>query len=101
MPQTQADQHLLLLQVSAVFQLVSSRKHKAEILAERSNAGWLIEHHLARFIVGQDPRSINKMNDQMHRACVPTTLILYQLTSFRQIHVLWSQRLARRCYQCC
>jgi len=29
---------------------------------------YLIEHHLARFIIGQDPRNINIMNDQMQRA---------------------------------
>jgi len=34
-------------------------------------AGWLIKHHFARFLVGQDARNINLMWDQMYRASLP------------------------------
>ena len=34
-------------------------------------AGWLIKHHFARFLVGQDARNINLIWDQMYRASLP------------------------------
>jgi L-rhamnonate dehydratase len=34
-------------------------------------AGWLIKHHFARFLVGQDSRNINLIWDQMYRASLP------------------------------
>lgn len=34
-------------------------------------AGWLIKHHFARFIVGQDARNTNLIWDQMYRASLP------------------------------
>jgi len=33
-------------------------------------ACWLIEQHFTRFIIGQDPRDINKMWDQMYRSSI-------------------------------
>ena len=34
-------------------------------------AGWLIENHFARFVVGQDARNTNLIWDQMYRASLP------------------------------
>ncbi|MBC7738686.1 MAG: L-rhamnonate dehydratase, partial [Candidatus Saccharibacteria bacterium] len=34
-------------------------------------AGWLIKHHFARFLIGQDARNINLIWDQMYRASLP------------------------------
>jgi L-rhamnonate dehydratase len=34
-------------------------------------ACWLIEHHLKRFVVGQDPRNVETIWDQMWRASLP------------------------------
>lgn len=34
-------------------------------------AAWLIRHHFARFLVGQDARNINLIWDQMYRASLP------------------------------
>ena len=34
-------------------------------------AGWLLEHHFARFVVGQDARNTNLIWDQMYRASLP------------------------------
>jgi L-rhamnonate dehydratase len=32
---------------------------------------WLVKHHFARFVVGQDVRNINRINDQILRASMP------------------------------
>lgn len=34
-------------------------------------AAWLIRHHFARFLIGQDARNINAIWDQMYRASLP------------------------------
>ncbi|WDR02318.1 L-rhamnonate dehydratase [Devosia algicola] len=34
-------------------------------------AAWLIKHHFARFLVGQDARNINQIWDQLYRASLP------------------------------
>ena len=34
-------------------------------------AAWLIRHHFARFLIGQDARNINLIWDQMYRASLP------------------------------
>lgn len=34
-------------------------------------AAWLIKHHFARFLVGQDARNINRIWDQTYRASLP------------------------------
>jgi len=34
-------------------------------------AGWLIKHHFARFLLGEDARNINRLWDQMYRASLP------------------------------
>ncbi|WP_375451356.1 L-rhamnonate dehydratase [uncultured Devosia sp.] len=34
-------------------------------------AAWLIKHHFARFIVGQDARNLNAIWDQLYRASLP------------------------------
>lgn len=34
-------------------------------------AAWLIKHHLSRFIAGEDARNINRIWDQLYRACLP------------------------------
>jgi L-rhamnonate dehydratase len=34
-------------------------------------AAWLIKHHFARFLVGEDARNINRIWDEMYRASLP------------------------------
>ncbi len=34
-------------------------------------AAWLVRHHFARFLVGQDARNINQIWDQLYRASLP------------------------------
>ncbi|MCP4384764.1 MAG: L-rhamnonate dehydratase [Hyphomicrobiales bacterium] len=34
-------------------------------------AAWLIHHHFARFLIGQDARNLNRIWDQMYRASLP------------------------------
>jgi L-rhamnonate dehydratase len=34
-------------------------------------AAWLIKNHFARFLIGQDARSVNKIWDQLYRASMP------------------------------
>lgn len=34
-------------------------------------AAWIVQHHFARFLVGQDARNINLIWDQMYRASLP------------------------------
>ncbi len=34
-------------------------------------AAWLIKHHYARFVVGEDARNINRIWDEMYRASLP------------------------------
>ncbi len=34
-------------------------------------AAWIIRHHFARFLVGQDARNINRIWDQLYRASLP------------------------------
>ena len=34
-------------------------------------AGWMIRHHFARFIVGQDARNVNLIWDQLYRSSLP------------------------------
>jgi L-rhamnonate dehydratase len=34
-------------------------------------AAWLIQHHFARFLIGQDARNTNRIWDQMYRASLP------------------------------
>ena len=34
-------------------------------------AAWLIKHHFARFVVGEDARNINRIWDQLYRASLP------------------------------
>ena len=34
-------------------------------------AAWLIQHHFARFVVGEDARNVNMIADQLYRASLP------------------------------
>lgn len=34
-------------------------------------AGWMIKHHFARFLVGQDARNVNMIWDQLYRSSLP------------------------------
>jgi L-rhamnonate dehydratase len=34
-------------------------------------AAWMIKHHFARFVVGEDARNLNKIWDELYRACLP------------------------------
>ena len=34
-------------------------------------AGWLVKHHFARFLIGEDARNINRIWDQNYRASLP------------------------------
>jgi L-rhamnonate dehydratase len=34
-------------------------------------AAWIIQHHFARFVVGEDARNINRIWDQLYRASLP------------------------------
>jgi len=36
-----------------------------------SPAAWIVQHHFARFLIGQDARNINLIWDQMYRASLP------------------------------
>ena len=35
------------------------------------SAAWIIRHHFARFLIGEDARNINRIWDQMYRASLP------------------------------